>query len=257
MGGPVRIEIAALTALMTTGCSFSWTADIDTACPEVRTWYRDQDDDGWGSATEFQDACGAADEFTARNDRDCDDSDAAITGRIGSICPSQLVLGATVPVGVGLGDLEAVVVVGTTPKVVARAAEDACGASGWGGQLADPADGTAIATLLGATPATWAGYVNDRWNATAETWEWRRGGAGEAVAEAQLCHFDNDGTAGASDYDPALGFLALVKRTSATDWCLGTPDEANAPSCTDDCYTERYGHFACERPRPSSDLFAL
>ncbi len=45
---------------------------------DEETWYRDADSDGFGDASEAQDACDMPDGYTD-NDRDCDDSDSSIT----------------------------------------------------------------------------------------------------------------------------------------------------------------------------------
>jgi hypothetical protein len=272
-----RLYVPALAALG--GCSFNWSADVETGCPEFRTWYVDADDDGWGDASASQESCFADDPFTARNDRDCNDADPLVTGRAGSICPSALVLdadgGASRPlddvVGGRVGEVEVAAVYGATPLVWARAAEDACGPNGWGG-LAAGAGGTGLVSLptgeavvalldrIGSVddaPAVWAGYVGVVFDAAQGRWEWR---TGEAVDETRLCRFDGDGVANATDYDPEYGFLALVRDRPPLDgggqngdWCLGTPSDAlGAQSCGGaiPCYEARYGHFVCGRVPP-------
>ncbi len=248
------------------GCQFNWSAEVETGCPELRTWYRDQDGDQWGTAAESIEACEPENEFTARNDRDCDDDNEAITGRTGSICPPQLVLdtsGATPPApadvtGVRIGSSEVVVVHAGTERVWAKAAEDACGEIGWGGRLASLSDDTSITQLLSALPAgtdEWAGFVGAEFNTASGQWRWS---TGETIAEGRLCSRNEDNTANAADYDPAIEFLALIKQQGGADWCLGTPDEAYDAGCSGaDCYTERFAHFACEREPPNPDLYAL
>lgn len=245
------------------GCRFSWTADIDTGCPTIQTYYRDADGDGWGRAGDSQLLCVPESDYRVANDRDCDDEDAEVTGRVGSICPASLVTdpagGATTAyVGVVVGTSEAIAVHPPTARVVARAAEDACGSAGWGGDLATLPEGPAVVEVLDSLPAgtgAWAGWVAVVYDAAESRWEWR---SGEAIAETRLCRFDGDGIPGPEDYDPDLGFLALVKAGASTAWCLGTPDQVHtAPCAGESCYPERYAHFVCERAPISPDRYAL
>lgn len=282
----MRSLFIVTAALFASGCSFSWDADVDTDCGEFRTWYRDADGDRWGVAGDFQDACEPEGEFTARNDRDCDDADPRNTGRVGSICPDQLVAvqagGGTEFVGVTVSGSEAVLVNGSTPLVWARAAEDACGGVGWGGSLLSMTDASRVITALDALPASaevWAGYVGVRFDpaqpypsgtAVGDTpptpgqWVFADG---TPVPESRLCSFNGNHGADSSDYDPQLGFLALIKDRpplegdgSSSDFCYGTPDEAiPAGGCTAGvtCYTAAEAHFACQRTVPDPGTYAL
>ena len=285
----MRTVCLMLIVATSTGCRFSWEADVDTDCAEFRTWYRDADGDRWGVVGDSQDACGPSGEYTARNDRDCDDADPAITGRIGSICPDRLVTNGAAPdtdatavTGVVVGTNEVVVVHGPTSPTYARAAEDACGESGWGGGLFALSESSQIVAALDAVPdeaTIWAGYVGIVFNPDAPfpagspaedqppagQWEFIGGGA---VPETRLCSFDGAFGADARDYDPALGFLALVKdkppleaNGSSSDFCFGTPDEAiPLDGCTGagrTCYEERFGHFMCARPEAAPGPYAL
>ena len=137
-------------------------------------------------------------------------------------------------------------------------------------------------TALDAVPdeaTIWAGYVGIVFNPDAPfpagspaedqppagQWEFIGGGA---VPETRLCSFDGAFGADARDYDPALGFLALVKdkppleaNGSSSDFCFGTPDEAiPLDGCTGagrTCYEERFGHFMCARPEAAPGPYAL
>lgn len=267
------------------GCRFSWEADVEVGCTELRDWYRDADADQWGLFGDSQEACGPEGQYTARNDRDCDDSDAAITGRTGSICPGDLVpdeTGDNDVVGVIVGASEVLVAHSATPLTFARAAEDACGLSGWGGglfSLSEPNDIVRALDSLPASQAIWAGYIGIVFNPDAPfpagspttgaphpgQWEFVGGGP---VPEARLCTFDGSFGADAGDYDPDLGFLALVGDRpplegdgSSSDFCFGTPDEAlpdeTCGAVGRPCYERRLAHFMCQRTAPPPSDFAL
>ena len=286
IGGQVRSLPCIAALILFSGCRFSWEANVDTDCAELRAWYLDGDDDQWGLAGDSQDACGPSGDYTAVNDRDCDDTDPTITGRSGSICPDQLVNNGGEPtqvVGVVVGASEVVAVHTSSAVVWARAAEDACGPVGWGGGLFAQSDPASIVQALDALPdgqEVWAGYIGIQFNPNAPfpgggspqdvvpgQWEFIGGGL---VPEARLCASDGVNGADAADYSPDLGFLALIKdkpplegNGSSSDFCFGRPVEAvplASPACGGanlPCYTERTGHFICQRTAPNSDDFAL
>src|SRR5690606_30682346 len=85
----LRTALSLVAALTLTGCASDWKAyGIDTACREV-LYFADQDGDGWGLSTdEGVESCLPPETGAVRNNRDCDDDDATITGRVGALCPA-------------------------------------------------------------------------------------------------------------------------------------------------------------------------
>lgn len=97
-----------LLALALIGCGGSWQTPPPEGCT-TSPYFLDADGDGWGTGAAL-DQCGPAQApYTATNDLDCDDSDAAITGKVGDSCPADLVAGPADVTGFGYASSEYVV----------------------------------------------------------------------------------------------------------------------------------------------------
>ena len=85
--------------LMISACGASWGLGgeeggvLYTQCAEPKTYYLDADRDGWGDPNDegMPNECNPPAEYSATNNRDCNDTESTNTGRVGSICPRQLV----------------------------------------------------------------------------------------------------------------------------------------------------------------------
>ncbi len=269
----MRIAPVLTVALALTGCASDWKAfGIDTACREV-VYFPDQDGDGWGLSTDPGTvSCDPPEAGAVRNNRDCDDEDASVTGRIGSLCPSQLVA-QTEPadfVSVSVAGSEWVLMHAETDLVWAAAAEQACGAFGWGGSLATFDTQAQLREVLGALGdfeiyAAFVGFhpTERTFGAYDEEGDWVDAATGPSVVPLCSCM----GATAADDNQPGCGdayttdlrYLAVVRdgRHGATfndaNWCLGTPDEALPPTVPSEApaYERLFGHFICERPIPT------
>lgn len=263
-------------------------------CVSDRPFFPDADGDGWGEpgseATMLPQADQAAG-LTATNRRDCDDSDPAVTGKIGPACPGDLVEGTVSVTGVRFGASEYVVVYGAETAVVRHvAAETACRA--WGGSreldgvsleghlatLAEVQELNAVQDELRASSVgvgEFAGFVGIVWQgATAladpqASWVWSDGSTAAVDADTPWCfgeppspfdYYDHFLPAVQAHVDglqsqlPDLR-LALVWDAAAApsgEWCLGLPDDA-APAQ----YSAPEGHFICERPAPDPEAYAV
>ena len=123
--------------LSMTACGASWGLGgeeggvLYTQCAEPKTYYLDADGDGWGDPNDegLPNACDPPAGSTATNNRDCADSDVTNTGRVGSVCPQELVPSTSdVPAGtlVSPGSEYAFVYGLDTPRVNAVEAETNC-----------------------------------------------------------------------------------------------------------------------------------
>lgn len=250
-----KIALISGGLILAAACSSNWQSyGIDTACQE-QLWFVDADADGWGSPDiEGVLACTGGDTDAnplVRNDRDCDDAEALVTGRSGSICPDQLVAGADptefTPSIIGN---EFIAVHESTPVVWPGAGADSCGPLGWGGSLATFGTIGTLEGVLDSVPDVWAGWV------------------GYSPTEAAWGHYDLDGTWVAAttqlnvdlcddnaDYSQ-LPYLALVTDgPGALDYCLGSP--LDLEGTTTAAYEQLYAHFICERTAPNRDDYAL
>ena len=252
------VFIASSIALLTAcGSNFVVQQDTDVTIGEL-LYFQDQDGDGWGNPGEPQslpEGGNTDTKFTARNGRDCDDSNTGVTARVGSLCPQDLVSADTSAAGVVYGQLEFVAVLPDADAVWAEYGHDACAAEGWGGSLAvfngsDELD--KVKALI--TGDTWAGWVGLKPAETCgdpetdECWAWDTATPSASFPPSAI------GFCSPADRDPGadkfFGLdeprLALVRRPSGTPlWCLGTPDEADS-----DIYFDRYAQFACVRATP-------
>ena len=245
-----------MLVLAMVGCGSNFkTIPTDPVCTEY-PWFLDADADGWGDPNSTgimscnpDDATG----FTVTNNRDCDDADASVTGRAGSLCP------ADVPIGNGsivqfsistteylLANVPANNAIDGSSVVWPEYARDVCSAEGWGGTyVITDEDGTIHEDEidLSRTPAGllvvndigefgvikdhvasdyWATWINATVDTTSGEWTWD-----SPFSFSELGGFC-DNVSAPSD-DPALQQLALIKRKLAGDtaskYCLGNPDQ--------------------------------
>lgn len=284
----MRTALTIAATLSLAGCVNSWQYyGIPDGCERVLA-FADLDNDGWGdNAAEGEVVCLPLASGSVRNNRDCDDDDVTVTGRVGSLCPGELVSDETdfTPTTVGS---EFVVVHPDTEVVWAGAAEQACGPFGWGGKFdyADDADDVArpglatfrdrgqLETVLGSLPEAtgtiFAGFVGfhptlHQWGAydDAGVWVEEVDGGDFAVSLCNCLGPDANATTCADRYVEDLGYLALIRDAGHTadggDWCLGTPEEAlpdPIPTGAPD-YDLLNGHFICERAIPDPNDWAL
>lgn len=237
----------------------------------------------------------------AANNRDCFDAVAddpvedpdgvavKITGRIGSICPEQLVAndGQNYFTPLSAGGVEIVIVhdepvalsnAELTPLTWGDAAADACGPWGWGGGNMFPrfsdADDEALGSLLSlvgqsnlqselttALPSNidaYAGFVG----VVSHTLTPAEGDSGwfwESVDADGVPSFTAvDGElpycpAGEPDADEYSRLAAVFDRDAEDQWCLGLPSDA--PTSVER-YDTRFGHFICQRAIPDGTLYA-
>jgi len=284
----LRIAWTLVLPLAVAGCSSNWQAyQIDTECQKV-PYFTDADGDGWGDPADPGTLACTGGPSSARNNRDCNDNTdeqgASITGRIGALCPDQLVAqsGATQFAPVISGS-EFVAVDGDTSLVWADAAAEACGTYGWGGHLATFRDASQLKTVLAGLGsqdvyAGWVGYSPvvyqtcgsdsqspcDRWGSYDENGKWVED-TSAGTFQVPLCACvapDADPATCADKYTADLGYLALIRHraggstASEDNWCLGTPDEADVGDATPQ-YSRLYGHFICGRAIPDPLDYSL
>jgi len=240
------------------GCKSVWALSgetLDTDCEPV-PYFLDADADGWGSG-EPEISCEADEDagYTARNGRDCLEDDASITGKVGSLCPSDLTLDAVVAARES-GGVEQVAVIGGGQTWPANAAS-ACGAVGWAGSdlgsdtdeptnavrgLVQPRDAAELSSLRdwleaeGATGQWWVGVA-----AVDGEWVWADG---SAISGASTLACDGD----LPEPDAGHPGLALILRDDA-DGCLGYPDQVGEGAAADEAW------MICERPAPNPDNY--
>ena len=181
LAGNIPVLLVALSALGACNSDYRSKVELPEDCD--RQWfYEDQDGDGWGRPGGNAELLCTADTtdgvlLTARNDLDCDDGEDAssdaeldaaadVTGRVAAICPDELVLGGASTHAFQAAGSEFAAVMPTldyghvgqtdpdvTELVSATGAEAACGANGWGGELATfasndpPGDGEPVENI--------------------------------------------------------------------------------------------------------------
>ena len=133
---PIFIAFGLLT--LGSGCSkYVTEKELPTGCAE-KTYYLDDDEDGWGDAASGS-YCAPEGKYTALNQLDCDDKNRLVTGKVGSICPENLVqrdvaVANTKPdAGQIVGGREYVAVIDSVLSG-SESAAIACGETGWGGR---------------------------------------------------------------------------------------------------------------------------
>lgn len=279
----MRLVILGSLALLG-GCISDWEAHgIPSGDLPENLYFADEDGDGWGDPADPGAPASEPPAQSARNNRDCDDTDAGVTGRTGVICPEQLVAfeeASTKFAPVATGGSEFVLVRAPTEVAWAGLAESACGPNGWGGRLATFTSEAELETVLaGLDPAVtespaddalddqrvWAGYVGfapqgDAWGHRdeADPGTWVEDTSGMSVVASRFC-------SPRETYTEDLAYLALVRDGAPDDgafdpdsWCLGTPDEALPATIGDEPdYGLLYGHFICERPIPDATLYEV
>ena len=278
-----RFPIPLLFVLV--GCGSNWNIapgdELVIDCLDERLYFLDVDQDGWGDpATIGVLQCEPDGDVTATNQRDCDDGDPSITGRVGAICPAELVssdgdvqVGATVA-----GEGEFVWVFGGTPTRTYQESLDAC--QKWAqhpfplndnGQFGlatfDPSTNSLNevqqAIVQGLVDAggddTFASWIGVSWSGDLETgaWSWEDDSSDGLIEDIGFCAGDAPRP---EDFFPNLNIddqdhkeiisqelerlrLALVLN-DAGDWCLGLPSDAGA----DAGYELTRAHMLCERP---------
>jgi len=282
----LRTALTIATALGLTGCVNNWNHyGIPDGCEKVLA-FADNDGDQWGDpADPGEVVCLPLESGSVRNNRDCDDTSAAVTGRVGSLCPDELVSTATDFIQTQAGN-EFVLVHPDTDVVWAGAAEQACGPFGWGGKydfeddasdvarpgLATFRDRGQLETVLGTVPTgnIYAGFVGfhptlHQWGAYDDAGVWVKevDGGDFAVSLCNCLGDDVDLDTCDDRYTEDLGYLALIRDAGHTadggDWCLGTPEEALPETIPDGApdYDLLEGHFICEREAPNPGDWAL
>jgi len=214
-----------------------------------RAYYPDADGDGWGDDLELTMMSRADDtEGMVRNNRDCDDGDATVTGFIGALCPDTLVLDdePTEVVGILTSDRDFVAVHPSAPVEHPVPAEVACRWWGLVGHLAtfsDMAEFGLVRDRLdeaadGEPYAVWIGLASD-----GEQWGWTDDTDPGVIDAIGWC---DAVPPNAAWHDRA----ALVKRSDG--WCLGLPPQSGGAQ-----YSNYTGHFVCERPAPDPDEYKI
>jgi hypothetical protein len=238
------------------GCQSHWVLDepVDTQS-DVYAYFLDEDEDGWGTGDAIMQVSGdTVTFFTARNNRDCDDLSVEITGRIGSICPEDLVVGGATYAGAVYGGSEFVLVQDGTALVWPDYGVDACSPWGWGGALATftaPDELTSVQELLAEVPV-YAGYIGLSGDG-AGGWQWDDGsGLDTGALHLSWCAGDAPDS---TDVD-ASERLALIKQADGA-WCLGDPPDALVDEAWGSYDPPEYamgqGYFICERDVPDAE----
>lgn len=299
------------------GCATYVTQkEIPTGCPE-NIYYLDQDQDGWGErSTEVSEGVSASsceprvttDEtsgktlyYTARNTLDCDDSASQeetltepcegrrpgtdedcggkqVSGRVGSVCPDDLVATESTYAARILGTREYVAVVSSSLTGSASAA-NSCSEQGWGGPVGlNEPGGLAIfhgdkqegmqglfrlinelnqQLTVGDPYAAWVGVIaqetGDPEDDDSYSFEWVFERKNLTVTEEQEgfkpldLGFCGPVTPDPRDFGKIPKRLALVRKAGSGDWCFGRPTDANGD---EKVYDSLKAHFVCERPRP-------
>ncbi len=138
-----KLMTLPVLVLAMVGCGSNFrTIPTDPVCTPY-PWFLDADEDGWGDPNTngiVQCDPDGATGFTARNNRDCDDSNPDITGRVGSLCPADVVIGDGNITQFSIGTTEYLLAnVSTTDPadgtsvVWPEYARDVCSPEGWGG----------------------------------------------------------------------------------------------------------------------------
>ncbi|MFK7930093.1 MAG: C-type lectin domain-containing protein [Myxococcota bacterium] len=257
---------------------FRSTVTLPQDCERL-FFFEDKDGDGWGDPDgAYERACveNPDQNLTARNNLDCDDSDASVTGQTAALCPEQLVPGGAEYLAFAASGSEFAVVVPTddfahigdggvetTDVTWADGAASACGAVGWGGGLATFSDQGQLDDVTDQLDLIvgnngYAGWVDLVPNDANDDWEWvGEEGEGLAVDDVGPCDADNFPEP-QGDLDPGRR-IALVKRPGNGSWCFGFPSDANHTPAVDGAveYSTREAHFICERTPPLARSFNI
>ena len=276
--------VLAIAMAGSAGCMSIYDTRDPVQLKSVRTWYLDEDGDGWG-APEGDGLLAEAGEgsYTATNAMDCDDDDARVTAKLGSVCPSAMALEYLPHV---YADGEYLASLGTTDVSLATAAANLC-ASGWGGgadlatfdsndernSLTDALDAAldpeeAFAAFVGLI---WSGEISEG------EWMWSDGStyaldqpafcgdseptAGDLLPQCEAapdnCDGDENGDKDGvvNDADDAVAVLRLSLVRAGEDWCFGSPAFGLAGEQSDPAYTATRAHFVCERPAPDTSEY--
>lgn len=259
------------------GCSTYVTEKtLPTGCV-MNKYYLDADQDGWGDAadTEGTESCEPilsatkGENRTARNNLDCDDSTNLVTGRVGSVCPPNVVKGENSYAGQVVGTREYVAVIGDTLSGSASGV-GSCGEYGWAGTLGESTqsglavfpnmqglfrlinniDDVLVSSAGGQTYyAGWVGIVYED-----GAWVFSRDSEEFVPSEMGFC----GGTApNPADFGVGPKQLALVRTAGSGDWCFGRPQDANPSVQTpgEVFYGQWSANLICERPRPDVRCF--
>lgn len=251
------------------GCSnYVTEKQLPTGCVE-QTFYLDADQDGWGSMeAESKESCTPIleENYTARNPLDCDDSTNLVTGKVGSVCPQNVVAGDNKYAGQVIGNREYVAIVGSTLSG-SESAVGSCGQVGWGGRWDESVQGglavfpnmqgmfrviNQIDELLksdGTEQSQYAAWVGVEYKDGA--WTFSRDSGDFEPSDMGFC----GGTVPDPDaFNGGPAQLALVRKFGSGDWCFGRPSDANpdSPETGSLVYTNWSANFICERPRPDA-----
>ncbi|MEQ1504444.1 MAG: hypothetical protein ABMB14_19540 [Myxococcota bacterium] len=270
------------------GCGSYWDLrkgeSIELGCAGQLDYYPDADGDLWGDPGSIPtQSCTPDPEnlLTASNALDCDDSDPGITGRAGTICPSEmagLFGGSPCVDGKQEGNSEFVATCGESPIVGYREARTDC--ENWAGWdtsqpvgVAVPNRGLAaletepeynalsawlVEQSAGAPIAVW---IDLRWegSVTAGAWVWPDGTSPTYIppcggVEATPGMFYPDLVPGIEEADATLSEELDALRSAlvfdGASWCRGIPT-AGGPA-----FSTRGAHALCERPRPDLAEYA-
>lgn len=241
----ISVSIALLAS-----CSSKWeTIPLEQPCNPY-PYFFDGDGDGWGDPNQpAVDVCPSKIEapYTAENGRDCDDADVSVTGRVGGLCPIDVLGAASTVVQFASGEHEYLIArppdaepTDGSETIWPDYAEEVCAPAGWGGTVTladdeasiDPSIPEAgLVTIqdeseLGAIEeqvdadywAGWVGAVSYDTGATTTDpdgnqvpvygWKWENDVEGIPFELVGYC----DGIS-SPPADGALNRLALVKRT--------------------------------------------
>lgn len=286
--GGVRGAVLAAT-LVGAGCGSHWDLregeELAIGCAGLLEWYVDSDGDLWGDPDGTgETACGPdpATLRTASNALDCDAADPAITGRVGSICPSDIGAfagGSPCVEGHPQGNSEFVATCDGSPLLTPVVARQDCEAwSGWDttapvgeavmnrglAALETEPEYVAVTEWLAgmAGSAPLSVWLDLRWVGTlsAGSWQWPDGTSPTYIpacgaAEATPYDFYPDLVPGLTETEATLTeHLAEFRAALVWDgarWCFGVADAASPD------FEPRGALALCERPRPELADFAV
>lgn len=263
-------------------CGSSWRLRegerLALGCATASYWL-DADGDGWGDPdVPEQPLCGPDADLglTATVGLDCDDADPEVTGRVGSLCPVDLVIGTPAGVlGVEWGGVEYAAAWG--PQAVttdAVGAADACAA--WGGGLAAfgaAVDAETVTSRMGVAVGPgrlFAGWLDAGWQGDLTDGSWTFGGGGDdgllGGDELPWCGAEPVAT----DAWPELNAADPVHRAAMEEelagvrlavtldavglFCVGLP-QPQGDGVQDAAYGPWDAHPLCSRVRPDPATF--
>ncbi len=273
----MRLLLPSAVLFATIGCSSKWVIVTDTDVPtSLLMYYVDEDGDGWGvgEPVDVLEGGDASRRLTARNGRDCDDvstEGSRITGRVGSVCPSQFGVGGAKIDYVGVvATNEFVATYGASELVYPGYAQGVCGLSGWGGGLATLDESqlgavkSSVSAAAGTSSGNWAGWVGIVASADGNSWQWEShpGNPDAWDDDANLASINGIGFCSEDDgvivgttptipaesswrYAPSPARLALVLKGSK--WCLGSPTYIGNDRLR--------ANFVCERGAPDKTTY--